>query len=253
MDIVSTHRTPRGQGDLALEEGDRVFIPGRAHYKEGALVYIDGEVVHPGPYSIKEGVDGVRSTLQRAGGLTEFADVSLARIERRSDAAARDTAFLRLADHHQDLLSEDERGYVKLRTRERIAISADLSRVLSGPGDVTLFDGDRIVVPRRNPSVSVQGEVRSPGLVPYEAGRHADSYVRIAGGFTDRARKSHMRVTVARTGQQMRAGEAGVIHAGDTVWVPARPERSKWTTLRDVLTTAAQIATVYLVINQATK
>jgi protein involved in polysaccharide export with SLBB domain len=245
-----------GSEDPELSELDRVFVPSRGRYKDGAVVDVVGEAAHPGPYSIREGVDGVRTILERAGGFTEFADLSRATIERKAESAERDTAFLHLANQHQDLLSEDDRRYVKLRARERDAVSADLSRVLAsanaGP-DIALSDGDRIVIPRRFPSVSVQGEVHSPGLVPYQAGRRVDDYVRAAGGFTGRAQKGHLRVTVARTGQQMKPGDAGAINAGDTVWVPAKPERSRWAILRDVLTTAAQVATVYLVIYQATK
>jgi protein involved in polysaccharide export with SLBB domain len=245
----------RDAEDPELSELDRVFIPARGRYKEGAVVEVAGEATHPGPYSIREGEDGVRSVLERAGGFTEFADLSRATIERRAESAVRDTAFLHLADGHQDMLTEDERRYVKLRARQRDAVSADLSRVLASAGgsDVPLLDGDRIVIPRRYASVSVQGEVRSPGLVAYEAGRRADDYVRAAGGYTGRANKGSMRVTVARTGQQMKPGDAGAIHEGDTVWIPSKPPRNVWTTVRDVLTTAAQVATVYLVVHQATK
>ena len=239
----------RGDEDPELHELDRVFIPSRAVYKDGAAVEVIGEATHPGPYSIREGVDGVRSILERAGGFTEFADVSRARIERRAESAARDTAFLRLANDNQTLLTEEEARYAKLRARERDAVSAELK----GQSDIALLDGDRIVIPRRFPSVSVQGEVRSPGLVPYEPGRRVDDYVRAAGGYTNRAQKGRMRVTVARTGQQLKPGDTGAIGAGDTVWVPAKPERSPWAAVRDVLTTTAQIATVYLVIHQATK
>ncbi len=247
-----------GAEDPELSELDRVFIPSRGLYRDGAVVEVIGEAAHPGPYSIREGVDGVRAILERAGGFTEFADLSRATIERRPESAERDTAFLHLAERSEDFLTEEERRYVKLRTRERDAVSADLSRVVHSAGggagpDIALFDGDRIVIPRRFPSVSVQGEVRSPGLVPYQAGRRADDYARAAGGFTDRAYKGHLRVTVARTGQQMKPEDAGPIGAGDTVWVPAKPERSRWSVIRDVLTTAAQVATVYLVIHQATK
>ena len=238
-----------GTEDPELRELDRLFIPSRSEYTDGTAVEVVGEAHHPGPYSIREGVDGVRSVLDRAGGFTEFADVSRARIERRAESAARDTAFLRLANEHSTLLTEEEARYVKLRARERDAVSADLSSA----GDVALLSGDRIVIPRRFPSVSVQGEVRSPGLVPYEPGRRAEEYVRAAGGYTGRASKGRVRVTVARTGQQMKAGDAGPVGAGDTVWVPAKPERNGWGTVRDVLTTGAQIATVYLVIHQATK
>ena len=245
----------RGGEDPELHELDRVFIPSRAVYKDGAAVDVIGEASHPGPYSIREGVDGVRSVLGRAGGITEFADVSRARIEREAESASRDTAFLRLSSDHQSLLTEEEARYVKLRARERDAVSADLSVVLraGGSSDIALLDGDRIVIPRRFPSVSVQGEVRSPGLVAYEPGRRADDYVRAAGGYTDRAYKGKTRITIARTGQQVKPGDAAAIGAGDTVWVPSKPERSRWATVRDVLTTAAQVATVYLVIHQATK
>jgi len=262
----------RAGEDPELSELDRIFIPARSRYREGAVVEVVGEAAHPGPYAIREGVDGVRSILERAGGFTEFADLSRATIERRSDAATRDTAFLRLAEGRQDILTEEERRYVKLRARERDAVSADLSRVLASadpgslasdpPGgakvaqagsDVALFDGDRIVIPRRFPSISVQGEVRSPGLVPFQEGRRPEDYVREAGGYTDRADKGGTRITVARTGQQMKTKDSGSLRAGDTVWVPSKPPRSGWATFRDVLTTAAQIATVYLVIHQATK
>jgi protein involved in polysaccharide export with SLBB domain len=244
--------------DPELNELDRVFVPARGSYREGAVVEVVGEAAHPGPYSIREGVDGVRAVLERAGGFTEMADLSRATIERRTDAAARDTTFLRLAEGRQELLNEEDRRYVKLRARERDAVSADLSRVLAsadtGAGhDIALLDGDRITIPRRFPSISVQGEVRSPGLVAFEEGRRVDDYVRAAGGYTNRADKGALRVTVARTGQQMKSKDAGAIRSGDTVWVPAKPPRSGWAVLRDVITTAAQVATVYLVIHQATK
>ena len=262
-------RLGKGAGeDPELNELDRVFVPARGKYREGAVVEVVGEAAHPGPYAIREGVDGVRAVLERAGGFTEMADLSRATIERRTESAARDTAFLRLTEGRQDLMNDEDRRYVKMRARERDAVSADLSRVLAsadvsgrgaggasvgGTQDIALLDGDRITIPRRFPSISVQGEVRSPGLVAYEEGRRVDDYVKAAGGFTDRADKGGLRVTVARTGQQMKSKDAGAIRSGDTVWVPAKPPRSKWATVRDVITTAAQVATVYLVIHQATK
>ena len=121
------------------------------------------------------------------------------------------------------------------------------------PPDIVLVDGDRIVIPRRFLSVSVQGEVRSPGYVAFEAGRGVSYYARAAGGFTHRANPGRVRVTLARTDQQVSASEAGPLNPGDTVWVPAKREHSVWGQIRDGITTAAQVATVYLVIREATK
>jgi hypothetical protein len=89
--------SPGGEADLVLEDGDRLFIPARAHWKEGAAVEVQGEVARPGLYPIRDGVDRLRSVIERAGGLTEFADGARARVERTVAPASPDTAFLGLA------------------------------------------------------------------------------------------------------------------------------------------------------------
>jgi protein involved in polysaccharide export with SLBB domain len=99
----------------------------------------------------------------------------------------------------------------------------------------------------------VQGEVKAPGHVPFESGRRVSDYIDEAGGYTGRANKGRVRVTLAATGRAVSAGDVGALHAGDIVWVPAREPRSAWGIARDVLTTAAQAATIYLVVQQATK
>ena len=56
-----------------------------------------------------------------------------------------------------------------------------------------------------------------------------------------------------RVRQHRDVRDAGALESGDVIWVPYKAERSAWATFRDVLTTAAQVATVYLVVHQATK
>jgi len=247
--------SPGGSEDPVLKDGDRLLVPALAHYKEGAIVQIDGEVKRPGPYTIRDGVDGIRSLIERAGGLTEYADVARARIDRGREAAERDTSFLHLAREHADFLTHAEREYVKIRSGQRTALAADLAPVLesSGGGDLSLMNGDYIVIPRRLLTVSVQGEVRSPGHVPFEPGRGAADYVQLAGGFTDRADFEKVRVSLARTDHQVSASDAGALRAGDTVWVPAKRDRNNWGVVRDVIIVAGQVATIYLVIREATR
>jgi protein involved in polysaccharide export with SLBB domain len=239
---------PGGDADVALEPGDRLFVPAIAHWGESARAVVSGEVARPGPYPIADGVDRLSSLLERAGGYTEWADRSAVRIERASDAALRDSAFLRLAREQEGVLNEAERDYVIALTRERRALSVTVGR-----DDVSLLDGDRVVVPRRSLTVMVQGEVKFPGHVPFTDGRTVEDYVRAAGGYTSQANRGRVRVTLAATGRPVGASDTGKLRAGDIVWVPARAPRSAWGTIRDVLTTAAQVATVYLVVREATK
>jgi protein involved in polysaccharide export with SLBB domain len=193
--------------------------------------------------------------IERAGGFTDLADRTRARVERRPAHADQDTAFLRLARENQEVLSESDRQYVKLRSRERVAVSADLGPILAENHgrDIPLLDGDRVIVPRRVLEVSVQGEVRSPGLVPFREGERASDYIRAAGGPTGRASGGKVRVTLARTGREIPAADAGPLHPGDIVWVPAKAERSSWVVVRDAIAIAAQVATFYLAIREATK
>ncbi|HET7499291.1 MAG TPA: SLBB domain-containing protein, partial [Candidatus Eisenbacteria bacterium] len=201
------------------------------------------------------GVDRLRAVLDLAGGFTPEADSTATRVERPDDAP-RDSAFQSLAARNPDFLTPADRDFVVSSARERRAVSANVGAFLARGdprGDVTLHDGDRIVVPRRVALVSVQGEVRAPGYVPYVSGRDAGDYVKDAGGFTSRARKGHIRVTRAATGGMVSLSETGELRPGDAIWVPAKPERSTWASVRDVLTTAAQVATIYLVVREATK
>lgn len=260
--LAAALESPGGDADLTLREGDRLFVPSRSRWMRGDAVLVEGEVARPGPYPIHSGVDRLSAVLAEAGGFTPDADSSATRVERPA-AAPIDSAFLSLAARSPDLLTPADRDYVVTTARERRALSANV-----GPpgeagggfltrgdprGDVTLHDGDRVVVPRRVSLVSVQGEVRAPGYVPFMTGRDASDYVKDAGGYTSRARKGHIRVTRAATGGQMSVSEAGALRPGDAIWVPTKPERNTWGTLRDVLTTVAQVATIYLVVHEATK
>jgi len=246
-------------GNPALEPGDRLLVPEQAHWREGARVEIIGEVSLPGPYGIVDGVDRLGSLFPRAGGFTPWADSAAIRIERDSDAAVRDSAFLRLAREQGALVPADERDYVVALTRERAAISlsagggAKSGRPWEAWKEIVLLDGDRVVVPRRSLTVMVQGEVKVPGHVPFELGRGVGDYVHAAGGYTGRANKGRVRVTLAATGRPVSDGDVRELHAGDIVWVPAREPRSAWSVAREILTTAAQAATIYLVVRQATK
>lgn len=249
--LAAALAAPGGEDDLRLVEGDRLFLPARSHWRDVPYVWIDGEVVRPGPYPIDEGTDRIRSVLERAGGYTGLADRAAVRVERVLENANPDTAFLRLLRERDQILGPAERSYLFLKMRERNALSAPVGAYLEAGdsrGDVLLRRGDRVVVPQRVAVVSVQGEVRAPGHVPYEPGRTAEDYVKTAGGYTSRAYESRVRVTLAATGRQVGVDETSAIMPGDVIWVPAKPERNPWATIRDIIGVTAAAAAIVLAI-----
>ena len=256
LDLAAALAAPGGANDPPLRSGDRIYVPERAHWRESAHVVVRGEVARPGPYPIEDGVDRALSLVERAGGFSEWADRAAVRIERDSDAAVRDSAFLRLAREQDGVLSSGERGYLLAVTRERRALSVAIGAFLEdgdARGDIPLLDGDRIMVPRRALTVMVQGAVLVPGHVAFRDGWETGDYVRAAGGYSAHAQKKRVRVTLAATGRPVGSSDAGVLRPGDIVWVPIKEPSNAWGTIRDVLTTAAQVATIYLVVREATR
>jgi len=245
--------------DPALAAGDRILVPERAHWRESARVEVRGEVALPGPYGIVDGKDRLGTVIDRAGGFTEWADSMSIRVERSAQAAVRDSAFMRLAREDDLLVPPGDRDYVAttVRVNEIVSLSssrwADSGRTWDEWMKLPLLEGDRVVVPRRAITVMVQGEVMSPGHVPYRPGMNVAGYVNAAGGFTGRANRGRVRVTLVATGRPVNASDVHEIRAGDAIWVPVRDPRNTWNTVADILTTVAQLATVVLVVREVTK
>ncbi|HET9950836.1 MAG TPA: SLBB domain-containing protein [Candidatus Eisenbacteria bacterium] len=247
---------PSGPEDRVLEDGDCLFIPSQARWREGMMVEVVGEVVRPGPYPITEGVDRARDLLLRAGGYTEFAERGAVRIERLLATARKDSLLLDLARSDDPAVNATDREIAFLETRERHAVAAEIGDLLDEgevSGNALLLSGDRIVVPPHRPIVSVQGEVLSPGYVHYTPGRKLWEYIADAGGPTKRADRGKVRVTIATTGQHVSASEARELRPQDTIWVPAKRERSSSQRARDLFALFGQLTAVYLVVREATK
>ena len=115
----------------------------------------------------------------------------------------------------------------------------DLEGILAGDpsSDITLEDGDRLLVPNVPQSVMVVGEVQYASTHVYEESLMRDDYLRLSGGFTSAADKSRIYVLQANGQVQTAAGMemnwlqratrftgsgigGGVIGPGDTIIVP---------------------------------
>ena len=241
---------------MPLSDGDQVYVRSVTEWRESQRVFIEGEVVHPGPYGINEGVDRLSQVIRRAGGLTEKASIRDARIIRETDPDDIDLSFEWLSGVPVRDMGETERAYWKSRTQDEPGtVVSDLGRALAGDDrhDVLLMDGDLIQIPRTSLTVRVGGQVASPGFVTYVPGKNYAYYIRAAGGYESGARSNAVKVIRGMNGEWVPARRAGELEPGEEVWVPERREGAVWRMIREVATFAASVATAYLLIDQATQ
>ena len=103
-------------------------------------------------------------------------------------------------------------------------VAVNLAKALRRPGsedDITLMDGDTIMIPIKPTTVQVIGAVINARAVLFHAGDKVDYYVANAGGFTADAARD--RIVVIHTGGGLiPADKAGPLQPGDVILVPTK-------------------------------
>ncbi len=247
----------RNQSNLALMADDRIFVRSRPKYHLKEKVYLQGEVLHPGVYPIREGFTTLSQVIKEAGGFTPKAAIELASVLRKAKEEKKDKEFARLKDMSVTDMTHTEYEYFKLRSREkRGKLSVDFKKLFAqgnSSEDILLKNGDRIEVPPKPLAVWVLGTVSFPGGVGYIPGKPLNYYVQVAGGYGPNAQKGKIRVIRAKGGEWVWPKQARRLKPGDTIWVPEKPERNWWQVTKEAITVLSQVATVYIVIKQAVK
>ncbi len=123
-----------------------------------------------------------------------------------------------------------------------------------GAADIPLQDADSIYVPPYVATVSVQGQVGSPGLVPYVGGKGLGFYIEQAGGFAQDADKSRTRVRYANGDVAVRGSKflffGGYVpnpDPGAEITVPLNIPKPITLSGRDIAAIVASLATVLIV------
>jgi polysaccharide export outer membrane protein len=182
-----------GVPDVALKPYDNVLIMRQTGWETQRLVYLTGQVKHPGRYALHSKTERIKDLITRAGGITEQAYPGGVQFYRsytpgRNPVESKPDEINERPRSPRDSLPK---GYT-----ERVGL--DLPRVLEDSkfrDNIVLAAGDSINIPEYNPIVMVEGMVNSPGAVPYTEGKSADWYVDAAGGYTQLSDNRHVYVT----------------------------------------------------------
>jgi len=239
-----------------LQPDDRLFVRFQYKFHETRNIEIEGEVLYPGFYALEEGEIRLSEMIERAGGFSSEASLKNAYIQRRAQEDVLDPEYERLKKMTVLEMTESERDYFKIKSRERTGgMGVDFVALFEKGDksqDVILRDHDLIHIPAQEMTVKVTGQVLNPGLYPYKPNMNVKHYLTEAGGFNWNARKSRVRLIRSQTGEWAKPDDDTAVEIGDTIFIPEKPERDYWQLSRDLIAVAAQLATIFLVIYTTT-
>lgn len=238
--------------DVQLNPEDHVMVQYAKQYKRQEIVYITGEVVHPGVYSILPGQTTIGNILAKASGYTNRSDSSKITINNRDIYEIPDRELERILLIPEENRSTSERAYIKARMMtQKGALETNSIIQAQYIKDFLVAKNDIIHVPENFDYVEILGAVKRPGRYPFIQSYLYDNYIEIAGGITSNATRNKF-VIKAGTGQRLPAKNKTKIDTGDIIFIAEKMEYNKWIVLKDVLATASQIAVLLFYIDRVT-
>ncbi len=241
----------QGQPDFTLQPFDEVYVRRSPNYTEQQNVTIEGEVQFEGTYALSNKGQRLSEVLKQAGGLTKRAYPEGTKLLRLMTAEERDQmeVMLRTAQRNS---GNDSIDVKKLVTNATYPVGIEMDKALVNPGsedDPILRDGDRIIVPRYDGTVKINGEVLYPNTVRFKEGKNAKYYIDLAGGTTSTAKESQT-IIIYMNGMVAKADRKHKPRPGCQIVVPTkRKGRSmgiaEWLTIgSSTASIATMIATI---------
>ena len=246
-----------GQQGFVLKPYDEVYVRRSPGYSEQQNVRIEGEIMFSGTYTLSKKNQRLSEIIKQAGGLMPTAYAKGARLERRitPEERMRMETVLKMAQAQGG--ERDSVNLKKLDLGNVYYVGINLDKALEEPGgndDIVLRAGDRIIIPEYTNTVKISGDVMYPNTVAYSEGEKVDYYVKQAGGWGNRAKKSRTYI-IYMNGTVAKAGNGNKPEPGCEIIVPSKPKATKMTPaeIMTIGTGTASIATMIATIANVLK
>ncbi len=236
--------------NILLQKNDQIIIRPIGNWGDSAYVKLEGEIKFPGKYIIQKG-ETLSDVIKRAGGFTSEAFVYGLRFSRVSIAEMQEKQYVEMADRIDQetnhlALTPSQIGTEKSAEAKQLMIGglkamADKLRKTRGTGrlvvnvpsdlkdmpkeeDLELENNDSIYVPKKPVAVLVMGSVYNQNAFQYRKSASVETYINMAGGYTERANaegtnvvKANGEVIPLRGGYFQKKAKIG---PGDVIMVP---------------------------------
>lgn len=239
--------TINGADAFVLHPYDQVYVRRSPGYSAQNHVEVQGEVIFPGTYALRNKSMRLSDVVKLAGGTSSLAYVKGAKLNRQMNEDEREqfAATLGMLENTADSTSA-----AKLRAASVYSVGINLEEALANPGsdiDLVLREGDVIVVPEFINTVKVSGCVLYPNTVTYDSKMSVGDYISQAGGYGFRAKKNRAYI-VYMNGSVAKARKHGreIIEPGCEIIIPEKQKKEG--ALQNVLsvaTTSASLATMF--------
>ncbi|OYP68903.1 SLBB domain-containing protein [Prevotella sp. P5-64] len=217
-----------GQPGFRLMPYDEVYVRRSPGFATQQNVYVEGQVMFAGTYTLARKNERISDVIRKAGGVTDLAYVSGARLLRRTSEAerAKMRAVTRILAAQG--ANSDSINVALLQLADTYPVGIELGEALKHPGgdaDLVLREGDQLIIPEYNGTVKISGDVMFPNTVAYEKGKRFNYYIDQAGGFGQRAKKSRT-IIVYMNGTVGRVAHNAKVRPGCEIVVPSKPRRN---------------------------
>ena len=256
-----------GEPGFVLKPYDEIYVRKSPGFYKQQNVYVEGEVLFAGTYTLSKKNERVSEIIKKAGGLSNMAYPQGARLERRLTELERkrvaEIMKLQREQREDEIRSQAIKSGKSISDLKQLAstdnyeipdfypVGIELDKAIANPGsdaDIVLREGDRLTVPVYNGTVKINGEVMYTNTEAYKEGKGVNYYIDLAGGFSGKAKKSRIYI-IYMNGDVAKAGHGVKVKPGCEIVVPQK-SMSKMSTAESIslisgtASIAAMIATI---------
>lgn len=152
--------------NILLRPYDVISVREMITYEMIQSISVIGEVLYPGTYVISKANEKIGDILERAGGLTDKANIESVRIIRNSKKITSGDVLL--------------------------TIPIDFKKVLKKPNSrasINVVSGDKIIIEKIKQTTLITGAIERNSEIPITRNKRAKYYINSSGGFTEDAIK----------------------------------------------------------------
>lgn len=241
-----------------------VIVRNNTGHSEQILVKIEGEVLHPGYYSLTNKSEKVSDLIKRAGGLTPLAYQQGASLKRVGAENGTGKNQIDYTDNNKTKLINLQRLQANLKDSTNAAqeisinntVGINLVEILKHPGgknDVILKAGDVLKIPQDLQTIKINGEILYPVTVLYSDGESFKYYISQAGGYTQKALRHSSYVVYANGAVDnvrkfLFFTHYPIIQPGSEIFVPRKGETKRASALEfvSISTAVASLGAIIL-------